>query len=107
MRESIIQDTLDNILFTKVKEDDLLPLTLCRNPELISLVVNFIHQKVDSHVHDKKDNLRVSLMIPLISTSVQLGPPVNRSLGQERNHMNISVNSLRLIGSTPNFRLIG
>ena len=62
MRESIIQDTLDNILFTKTKEDDLLPLILCRNPDLISLLVNFIHQRVDSHAHDKKENLRVSLM---------------------------------------------
>ena len=62
MRESIIQDTLDNILFTKAREDDLLPLTLCRNPDLISLLVNFIHQKVDSHAYDKKKNLRVSLM---------------------------------------------
>ena len=62
MRESIIQDTLDNILFTKAKEDDLLPLTLSRNPDLIGLLVNFIHQKVDSHAHDKKENLRVSLM---------------------------------------------
>ena len=62
VRESIIQDTLDNILFTKTKEDDLLPLTLSRNPYLISLLVDFIHQKVDSHAHDKKENLRVSLM---------------------------------------------
>ena len=59
MRESIIQDTLDNILFTKIKEDDILPITLCRNPDLISFVVNFIHQKVESHAHDKKEN-RVS-----------------------------------------------
>ena len=64
MGDSTVQDTLDNILFTKVKEGDLLvlPLTLCRNPELISQVVNFIHQSVDSHTHDKKENLRVSLM---------------------------------------------
>ena len=64
MRESITQDTLDNILFTKAKEDDLLPLTLSRNPYLISILVNLIYQKVDSHAHDKnkKENLSVSLM---------------------------------------------
>ena len=59
MREFIIQDTLDNILFTKMKEDDILPLTLCTNPDLISIFVSLIHQTIESRAHDKKEN-RVS-----------------------------------------------
>ena len=60
MRESLINEVLDNILFTKEKEDDLVPLILCRHPQIIPLIVSFIHQRVDSHVHEKKENLRVS-----------------------------------------------
>ena len=60
IRESIIHDILDNLLFIKEQEDDLLPLILCRHPQNITMVIDFIYQRMDAHVHEKKDTFKVS-----------------------------------------------
>ncbi|KAI6653840.1 hypothetical protein LOD99_3342 [Oopsacas minuta] len=61
MRESIIHDTFENLLFTKDREEDILPLILCKHSEVITLIIHFIHQRMDSHVHEKKEVLRNTL----------------------------------------------
>ena len=60
MQKSIIHDILDNLLFIKEQEDDLLPLILCRHPQTITMVIDFIYQIMDTHVHEKKDTFKVS-----------------------------------------------
>ena len=62
IRESICYESLDDILFVKEKEDDVLPLTLYRRPELINLTILYIHQKVDSYPPNKKTKMRVRLV---------------------------------------------
>ena len=64
-KESLTNDILDSYLFTKEREDDLVPLILCRHPQNINLIINFIYQRVDSHDRAKKDSLRVSNTICL------------------------------------------
>ena len=62
IRESIINDVLNNLLFNKQEEDDLLPLILCRHPQTITMFVDFIYQIVDSRVNQKKDIIKVSTL---------------------------------------------
>ena len=58
--DTFIHDTLDSLFFKKKQEDDKIPLTLCRHPQTISAIINFIYQIVYSHAPNKKDSYRVS-----------------------------------------------
>ena len=59
IRESICYESLDDILFVKEKEGEVLPLTLYQRPELINLIILYIHRKVDSYPPNKKTNMKV------------------------------------------------
>ena len=80
LRDPIIIEPLKNILFDTERKSDRLPLVLCRNSELISLILYFIHQKVDLHANEKGEMLNVSSKLILKTCYIYRNTIVYRRL---------------------------